>query len=256
MRDTTMRTGMACTMTKCPGVLETREAPMADSTHSATAAQGAIKSASSQPVKSDDASGALKGMTTVSEQLDPGWSQHHYYYEYPQLFSPVEAQKIVELSAVLERQESKLQTGTGRPLRDCSVFWIHRGHGADWVLDRVARMVHAWNQNFGFELARDQPAAAQLTLYRTSQEYSWHMDLGAGPSSLRKVSVVVGLNDPAHYTGGGTEIFYGGGESPILRLGAGDALCFPPYVMHRAVPVETGERWTLALWFLGDRPFR
>jgi len=194
--------------------------------------------------------------TTAEKPLDPTWLQHDYFHEYRQLFSPAEAQRIVDLSAVLERKESKLQTGTGRPLRDCSVFWIHRGHSADWVLDRVAMMVHAWNQGFGFEIATGQPAAAQLTLYRASQEYSWHMDLGAGPSSLRKVSVVVGLNDPAHYTGGGTEIFYGGDESPILRLGAGDAICFPPYVMHRAVPVEAGKRWTLALWFLGDRPFR
>ena len=117
-------------------------------------------------------------------------------------------------------------------------------------------MVQDWNRNYGFEIAAGQPEAAQLTLYRAAQEYSWHMDLGAGPNSLRKVSVVVGLNDPSHYTGGGTEIFYGGGESPILRLGPGDAICFPPYVMHRGIPVETGERWILAVWFLGDRPFR
>jgi len=210
-----------------------------------------------QPVKSEQSTDAPIETTTAKDQQDLTWSLHDYYYEYRQLFSPVEAQRIVELSTVLERHESKLQTGTGRPLRDCSVFWIHRGHhGADWILDRVAQMVHAWNTRFGFEIATNQPAAAQLTLYRASQEYSWHMDLGAGPSSLRKVSVVVGLNDPAQYTGGGTEIFYGGGESPTLRLAAGDAICFPPYVMHRAVAVETGERWTLALWFLGDRPFR
>jgi hypothetical protein len=207
-------------------------------------------------VKSGQSTDAPIDTTTANDQRELTWSQHHYYYEYRQLFSSVEAKKIVELSSVLERQESKLATGTGRPLRDCSIFWIHRGQGVDWILDRVARMVHAWNKDFGFEIATDQPTAAQLTLYRASQEYSWHMDLGAGPSSLRKVSVVVGLNDPAQYTGGGTEIFYGGGESPTLRLGAGDAICFPPYVMHRAVAVDTGERWTLALWFLGDRPFR
>jgi hypothetical protein len=194
--------------------------------------------------------------TTANVLPGAAWIQHDYFQEFPRLFSPIEAQRIIELSTNLAREESKLQTGTGLPLRDCSVFWIHRGHGADWVLDRVAAMVQAWNQNFGFEFAAGQPSAAQLTLYRASQEYSWHMDLGAGQSSLRKASVVVGLNDPSHYTGGGTEIFYGGGESPILRLAPGDAICFPPYVMHRAIPVETGERWTLALWLLGDRPFR
>ena len=230
---------------------------MADITHAAADVASASPAAQPAPrVEPEKSREATFAATTAQDKQDPAWPEHHYYYEYRQLFSPAEAQRIVELSAGLERQESKLETGSGRPLRDCSIFWIHRGFGADWVLDRVAQMVHAWNAGFGFEIARNQPAAAQLTLYRTSQEYSWHMDLGAGASSLRKVSVVVGLNDPAHYTGGGTEIFYGGGESPTLRLGPGDAICFPPYVMHRAVPVETGERWTLALWLLGDRPFR
>jgi PKHD-type hydroxylase len=227
---------------------------MADSADAV--ADVANESLAAQPIPSEKPAGATPDTTTAKTQQDQAWSQHDYYDQYCQLFSPVEAQRIVELSTVLERQESKLQTGSGLPLRDCSIFWIHRGHGADWVLDRVAGMVHAWNRNYRFEIAANQPAAAQLTLYRASQEYSWHMDLGAGPSSLRKVSVVVGLNDPAHYTGGGTEIFYGGGENPTLRLGAGDAIVFPPYVMHRAIPVETGERWTLALWFLGDRPLR
>ena len=227
---------------------------MADTTQAA--ADIANQSSTAQPVESEQSARPTIDTTTAKNLQGLEWTQHHYYSEYRQLFSPMEARKIIGLSAVLERMESKLASGTGRPLRDCSIFWIYRGHGADWVLDRIARMVHAWNESFGFEIAKDQPAAAQLTLYRATQEYSWHMDLGAGPSSLRKVSVVVGLNDPAQYTGGGTEIFYGGGESPTLRLGAGDAICFPPYVMHRAVPVETGERWTLALWFLGDRPFR
>jgi hypothetical protein len=227
---------------------------MADTTM--TAADAADKPPTAQTAQSVGANTSSTAPDDPLSRQDPTWPQHDYFHEYRQLFSRSEAQKIVELSAVLERKESRLETGTGRPLRDCSVFWIHRGHGADWVLDRVARMVQDWNRNFRFEIAAHQPAAAQLTLYRASQEYSWHMDLGAGPSSLRKVSVVVGLNDPAQYTGGGTEIFYGGDESPTLRLGAGDAICFPPYVMHRAVPVESGERWTLALWLLGDRPFR
>ncbi len=224
--------------------------------HRDDAADVASASAAAKSVNAAMASDPPIDAATAPGPLDLSWPLHDYFNEYRQLFSPDEAQRIVELSKVLQRYESKLETGIGRPLRDCSVFWIYRGHGADWVLDRVARMVREWNRNFRFEIAADQPAAAQLTLYRASQEYSWHMDLGAGPSSLRKVSVVVGLNDPAQYTGGGTEIFYGGDESPTLRLAAGDAICFPPYVMHRAVPVETGERWTLALWFLGDRPFR
>ena len=33
----------------------------------------------------------------------------------------------------------------------------------------------------------------QLTRYAKDQLYNWHMDLGEGPMSLRKISVVVEL---------------------------------------------------------------
>jgi hypothetical protein len=57
----------------------------------------------------------------------------------------------------------------------------------------------------------------QLTRHAKDQLYNWHMDLGEGPMSLRKISVVVELAG-AGYDGGGTEIFYGNGLGNRIAL--------------------------------------
>ena len=90
----------------------------------------------------------------------------------------------------------------------------------------------------------------QLTRYATGQLYNWHMDLGAGAMSRRKISLVVELA-AGGYDGGGIEVFYGEGTGNRIALGQGDALVFPSFIMHRALPVQSGTRWTLVSWLNG-----
>jgi len=93
----------------------------------------------------------------------------------------------------------------------------------------------------------------QLTRYAAGQLYGWHMDLGSGAMSLRKISVVVELAGGG-YNGGGIEVFYGEGSGNRIALGQGDALLFPSFIMHRALPVQSGTRWTLVSWLTGPEP--
>ena len=79
------------------------------------------------------------------------------------------------------------------------------------------------------------------------------MDLGGGPMSLRKITIVVELAGGG-YEGGGTEVFFGEGRNNRVALGRGDALIFPSFIMHRALPVESGARWTLVSWLTGPEP--
>jgi PKHD-type hydroxylase len=95
----------------------------------------------------------------------------------------------------------------------------------------------------------------QLTRYAKDQLYNWHMDLGAGAMSLRKISVVVELG-AGDYDGGGIEVFYGEGTGNRMALGQGDALIFPSFIMHRALPVQSGTRWTLVSWLIGREPLQ
>jgi PKHD-type hydroxylase len=95
----------------------------------------------------------------------------------------------------------------------------------------------------------------QLTRYAKDQLYNWHMDLGAGEMSLRKISIVVELG-AGGYGGGGIEVFYGENTNNRIALGQGDALIFPSFIMHRALPVQSGTRWTLVSWLTGPQSLK
>ena len=56
------------------------------------------------------------------------------------------------------------------------------------------------------------------------------------------------------YNGGGIEVFHGEGTDNRIALAHGDALFFPSLVMHRALPVQSGARWTLISWLTGPEP--
>ena len=81
----------------------------------------------------------------------------------------------------------------------------------------------------------------QLTRYAKDQLYNWHMDLGEGPMSLRKISVVVEL--AGGYDGGGIEVFYGEGTGNRIALGRGTHWSFRPSSCTghcRCTPVPAG----------------
>jgi hypothetical protein len=81
------------------------------------------------------------------------------------------------------------------------------------------------------------------------------MDIGSGRASRRKLTVIIGLNHSVEYEGGGTQIFYGNNLSPSIKLGVGEALVILSYVMHRACPVLSGERWDARVLVFRDNAF-
>jgi PKHD-type hydroxylase len=115
--------------------------------------------------------------------------------------------------------------------------------------------VQVYNYNYGFDLTKDI-GQAQLTRYRPGQHYEWHMDLGSGQPSLRKITAVVELTARHSMKGGGIEIFYGQSGVNKVDLDIGDVVIFPSFIMHRASVVDNGTRWSLVLWLNGARPFR
>ena len=43
---------------------------------------------------------------------------------------------------------------------------------------------------------------------------------------------------------------------PPGYLGQGDVLIFPSFIMHRALPVRSGTRWTLVSWLTGPQSLK
>jgi PKHD-type hydroxylase len=180
----------------------------------------------------------------------PDWAGFGYFTQRNGLFSAVECAEIVGYQSLAAEVEAKIVTD--ELVRDSSLFWLFPNFHTQWLFDRVAAAINEWNEAYGFEI--NPPESFQLTRYTAGQHYNWHMDLGYGPMSRRKISFVMGLNDG--FTGGGLEIFFGKAENPVLRLAPGDCAIFPSFIMHRALPIDSGERWSLVSWVLGPEPIR
>jgi PKHD-type hydroxylase len=176
------------------------------------------------------------------------WDNFYYYKSYPQLFTPLEGRAIVDLHRYLQPHTSKFSYLSG-PHRDSQLYWLDtRKH--PWITQRLTGVVQKYNEDMRFDI---DPSLrmAQLTAYHPGQFYEWHTDLGAGDISLRKISVVVELLHSDDLIGGGLEIL-----NQNVGLQPGDAVVFPSFALHRALPVTSGVRWSLVQWVLGPEPFR
>jgi len=118
---------------------------------------------------------------------------------------------------------------------------------------RYANKSAEWN----YEVSNISPI--QVSKYEKEEFYDWHQDcylLAANPIQgieQRKLSVVLQLNDPSEYTGGGLELENENGK-PLgynLLLNQGDLIVFPSFINHRAIEVTEGTRYSATGWVTG-----
>lgn len=133
-------------------------------------------------------------------------------------------------------------------VRRSDVRWLTEGDVAREVTDRLLAVVRALSDDY-FGFALDGAEALQVATYGVGDEYGWHIDLGPGRASRRKLSVTVLLTDPAEFAGGAFEL--GVVDGVPVELGLGDAVVFPSYLRHRVAPVTHGERTSLVAWITG-----
>jgi PKHD-type hydroxylase len=178
------------------------------------------------------------------------WPEPFHYAEKRALFTAEECAAIIEFA-----DEGMMTSGHLDGARECGLFWLYETVNTEWVFACVEHMVAGWNVRYGFDLGAFS-SGYQLACYRPGERYDWHMDLGHGDMSLRKISVAVELSNPLEH-GAGLEVWYGEGRDNNLHLARGEAAIMPSWVMHRALPPQPGsERWSLAAWFCGKEPFR
>jgi PKHD-type hydroxylase len=180
------------------------------------------------------------------------WDAFNYCEIFAGRFTAEECERVIALHQGSGIVQSRIPRGGDGLIRDSDLFWVPRTPETGWVFERLCDVAALYNARYGFELCAEM-GQLQLTRYRAGQLYDWHMDLGSGAMSLRKITIVVELA-AGQYQGGGTEVFYGEGRENRVALGQGAALVFPSFIMHRALPVENGARWTLVSWLTGPAP--
>jgi PKHD-type hydroxylase len=180
------------------------------------------------------------------------WGAFHYCEVFAGRFNAEECECIIAQHQETGALRSRMPRSDSGFIRDSDLFWVPRTKDTDWIFERIWDVATLYNSRYGFGLSEEM-GQLQLTRYAAGQLYDWHMDLGGGAMSLRKITIVVELA-VGTYQGGGTEVFHGEGTSNLVALGQGDALIFPSFIMHRAVPVRSGARWTLVSWLTGPKP--
>jgi PKHD-type hydroxylase len=176
------------------------------------------------------------------------WNNFCYYRTFPELFTLSECRKIVDLHQRLQPNTSRLSY-LGGSHRDSQLYWVDIQQ-YPWIRENLVDAARKYNEDTQFEIDLNLQMA-QLTAYHPGQFYEWHTDLGAGTTSLRKITIVVELLHSDNLIGGGLEIL-----NQDVRLQPGGAVVFPSFALHRALPVMSGVRWSLVQWVLGPEPFR
>ena len=180
------------------------------------------------------------------------WEAFNYCETFAGRFNAEECERVIALHRGMGALQSRMPRGDGGLIRDSDLFWVPWTPDTEWTFERIWDVATLYNSRYGLGLSEEM-GQLQLTRYAAGQLYDWHMDLGGGAMSLRKISIVVELA-AGGYDGGGTEVFYGEVRNNRIALGRGDALVFPSFIMHRALPVHSGTRWTLVSWLTGLGP--
>lgn len=176
-------------------------------------------------------------------------------------FTVAECDAIVALGSARVATEATISGRAGElaktqaAVRKTSVTWLQRDPSTADLFAKIERIAQDMNRKlYRFELAGFADPI-QFTRYeKTGDYYTWHEDFGSGQTSLRKLSLVVQLSDPASYVGCDLQVYSEGEPSSLSRV-QGTVLIFPAWRMHRVTPLESGTRYSLVTWIAGP-PFR
>jgi PKHD-type hydroxylase len=179
------------------------------------------------------------------------------WYWFASGFSTDEIEKVHQHARNIPSNDGLINASSSPDLnyRKSRICWIEPNEEHGWLYDKIMNMVVEANDTlwqFDLHSAFDH---IQYTEYLGGGgHYEYHLDIGPGTCSYRKVSVVVQLSDPADYQGGELQILKGR-DPEIMPNNKGAVIIFPSYFLHRVTPVISGLRRSLVMW-VGGTPYR
>ena len=178
-------------------------------------------------------------------------------------FTSEQCNKILEDGLKLPAQDAKLGVAgmneySNDSHRKSKIRFIQSDNpDFQWLFDDLWKMgIQANREWFNFHVTN--LSYIQLAEYDESYqgEYKKHHDIFwvNNDKYHRKLTCVIQLTDPSQYEGGDLELFelaqYPNKEE--LRQ-QGTAIFFPSFIPHQAHPVTKGKRYSLAVWFEGNK---
>ena len=106
------------------------------------------------------------------------------------------------------------------------------------------------NQVYNYHLAGIQDIQYLEYHADDNAKYDWHIDIGDGLSSTRKISISWVLNNG--YEGGDLQFFGDGGEIITINPTPDKLVSFSSFLNHRVTPVTKGIRKVIVAWVFGQ----
>jgi PKHD-type hydroxylase len=175
----------------------------------------------------------------------------------PGVLDPERCARAIELAQRFPASEGRVGGSDVEraEIRRSQIWFFDPSPETDFIFDPLRQAVQLLNQGFNLELA-GFATGCQVARYTAEVQghYDWHIDLGTGRFSRRKLSLSVQLTDPADYEGGDLEFHMSGLDAARMRQ-QGTLVAFPSFHEHRVTPVTRGERYSLVAWVDGP-PYR
>ena len=172
------------------------------------------------------------------------------------LFDGTDISDAVITTGGSENSDDSGTTAVVAEYRRSKISWVPKTENSKWLYEKIGIMVNEANENlWNFDIV-GMTELIQYTEYDQNYKghYDWHMDVGDGENSKRKISLVLQLSDPSEYEGGELELMISK-DITTFRKEKGSVICFPSFFMHRVKPVTRGNRKSLVIWISGP-PYR
>ena len=179
------------------------------------------------------------------------------WYNVPKAFSEEYCKEIIDYFDAKEKADATIEdSGVNKNIRETEIHFAKDiaennsfENNLHLSVDRLIQRVNfEW---YDYDLRYNE--APQFGVYKSETKafYDWHEDVlhNSSNKQLRKLSMVILLNDKDKYSGGNLELDHQ--DKPVNFSKAGDAIFFPSYLKHRVTPVETGIRYSLVCWSNG-----
>jgi PKHD-type hydroxylase len=194
-------------------------------------------------------------MSSSSFIFDPKRNNPQGWYWFQTGFTSEELDKIKQLTDSLDFiKATTFGNEEENTVRRSRVKWIPQNDDTWWLYEKMMQLaIEANDSQWNFDLSHAHELI-QYTEYWADEKghYGWHQDIGPGNGSLRKISITIQLSDSEDYKGGDLEIMLGEGSVNTCPRGAGVAVLFPSYMLHRVTQVQAGLRKSLVLWVGGS----
>jgi PKHD-type hydroxylase len=180
------------------------------------------------------------------------------WYWFEKGFTDEELDKVTKLAANFEYSEATIfgNQSSGNEIRKSRIKWLGENYqSTEWLYDKLMEFAAIANRElWNFDLFSTIDSIQYTEYHEGGGHYDYHVDIGPGKASHRKVSITVQLSDPSEYEGGDFEILKGP-RPETLPKAKGAAILFPSYLLHRVTPITKGTRRSLVIW-VGGKSFR